>query len=741
MIGGILIRYLINSIYGGVFIAIAILIRLAAKDRVPRKYICILWLIVALRLIVPVSVESSYGVLPQITFGQMKPINMVQHSYSNEPVIQASEYDEDQSPTAEEISTESTITDDQDNVENITETPITNPTVSAFADIWLFGFVLMLVYMTVGMIRTGKRVSFAVPDIYRIHINPSGAEEEVKVYTAEDISVPFLFGFINPKIYLPYDLIEEDRIHVIRHEIAHIKRFDHILKPAFFVVLAVHWYNPLVWVAFKLFSTDMEIACDEAVVDGYDADTKNDYILALLSAAGKNHDMRMFSLPFGNAPIKERINRVIAYKRSGWEIRVSAIVVIVVVSMIFATVHVNAGQENTVITDYDLVIPVIDEDSGERYLLIPYYKDLTAYEMVESDDTLEAEVKEKSDQFWYERDLSDYTIKRDAPTNLEYIVKNGDALWEGHVLLRNDRDRKKYDELAQDYSDRYTQVIPDAETGYIYAAEEVKGLSERHENGFLFLQTGTLMYIDLKDPQAYGWRLALTTEEYMRLEKWMSESMDNDFDHTNLEAWKPVLDKLDIDYGANIDTDSKQYKAAYDALMGESTDFPPRGMSVEQAQEQLRYNMKQFDEDGDPVSFGTVPGMLVTEENDKDRRTIIQIPDEIKQMMFDLNKEEFIKWNGMGGDTQRSDVYRTYQEQAPKDERLKGTWTLGQYERIYIGYFIDVVRSVDPDWQPGDDFDSNLINGITRDQIEMYVYSDGSELIYDPQQFITESVE
>ena len=96
MIGGILIRYLINSIYGGVFIAIAILIRLAAKDRVPRKYICILWLIVALRLIVPVSVESSFGVLPQITFGQMKPINMVQHSYSNEPVIQASEYDEDQ---------------------------------------------------------------------------------------------------------------------------------------------------------------------------------------------------------------------------------------------------------------------------------------------------------------------------------------------------------------------------------------------------------------------------------------------------------------------------------------------------------------------------------------------------------------------------------------------------------------------------------------------------------------------
>ncbi len=741
MIGGILIRYLINSIYGGAFIAIVVLIRLAAKDRVPRNYICILWIIAALRLIVPVSVESTYGILPRITFGRFNPVNAVQHSYSNAPDLSAAEYDEDQTLTADEINTEGTVIDDRNDAEYITETPITNPAVSVFADIWLFGCVLMLVYMIVGMIRTGRKLSFAVPDIYRIHINPSGTEEEVKVYTSEDISVPFLFGFINPKIYLPYDLMEEDRIHVIRHEIAHIKRFDHVLKPAFFVVLAIHWYNPLVWVAFKLFSTDMEIACDEAVVDGYDADTRNDYILALLSAAGKNHDVRMFSLQFGNAPIKARISRVISYKRSGWGIRISAIIVIAAVTMIFATVHVNAGQENTVIIDYDLVIPMIDEEGGERYLLIPYYKDPAAYEMVELDDTLEDEVKEKSDQYWYERSISDYTIKRDKSTDLEYIVKNGDALWEGHVLLRNDRDRKKYDALAQYYSDRYTQVIPDAETGYIYAGEEVKGLSERHEDGFLFLQTGTLMYIDLKDPQAFGWRLALTTEEYMRLEKWMSESMDNSFDHTDFEEWKPILDKLGIDYGANIDTNSRQYKAAYEALMGDSSDYPPRGMSDEQAQEQIRYNMKQFDEDGDSAPFGTFPGMLVTEENDKDRRTIIQIPDETKQMMFDLNKEEFIKWNGMGGDTQRSDVYRTYQEQVPKDERLKGTWTLGQYEKIYLGYFVDTVRAADSAWQPGDDFDSDLITGITRDQIERYVYSDGSELIYDPQQFVTETIE
>ena len=161
-------------------------------------------------------------------------------------------------------------------------------------------------------------------------------------------------------------------------------------------------------------------------------------------------------------------------------------------------------------------------------------------------------------------------------------------------------------------------------------------------------------------------------------------------------------------------------------------------MTEEQAQEQIRYYMKQFDEDGDRVPFGTVPGMLVTEENSQDRKTIIQIPDDIRQMMFDLNKEEFLKWNGMGVDTERSRVFKTYQEQADKEDRLKGTWTLGQYERIYNQFFADAVKNADPKWQPGEDFDRSIITGISRDRIEMYIYVDGSELKYDPSRFATE---
>lgn len=739
MIHELLIRNLTNSIYGAILVAVVILIRLAVKKRVSKKYVCFLWVLVAMRLIAPVSIESSFGVLPQLSFGRIHVIGIENQLYGDEPMTSGITESVDPYVINLEDNIENMEVVKQEDIEPINDTKVTKMGIDLPAIVWLLGTILVLGYMTIAGVITRKKIRFAVPDTCCVCVSPSDTKDtEVKVYYTDDIQVPFLYGLVSPKIFIPYSLSEEDRVHVIRHELAHIKRCDHIVKPAFFVILAFYWYNPLIWLAFKLFSSDMEMACDEMVVDSYDKDARNYYIHALLSAAGIKNNVRMLSLPFGNAPIKERISRVSSYKRNGLGIKISSIIVIAALSMAFASVHVVADQGGAFITDYDLVVPVIDETTGERYLLIPYYKDQNTYEMVELDDNLEAEVKENTNQFWYEHPLSDFTIKTNEAIGLEYIVRNGDGLWEGHILLRDNDDRKRFDLLAQDYSDRYTALIPDAEIGYIYAAEEVMGLSERYENGFLFLQTGTLMYLDLKDPEVFGWRIALTTDEYYRLEKWMEEDRDNSFDHTDYEAWKPVFDELDIDYGENIDTSSKQYMAAYDALMGDETVFPPRGMSVEQAQEQIRYNMKHFDEDGDPVAFGAVPGMLVTEENDMDRRTIIQIPDEIKQMMFDLNKEEFIKWNGMGGDTQRSVVYRTYQEQAPKEDRLKGTWTLGQYEKIYNQFFSDTVKTADPDWQPGDDFDSDLLMGITRDQIDKYVYAEGEELIYDPSRFATE---
>ncbi len=737
MISRILLQCFVNSIYGSLLIILIIAIRTFARRKIPKRYICILWLLVMIRLIIPVSFESGYGILPATSeifnLSGRDQGTLINHRHDRDvpeagiPSMEAGLIDEDGILAADDAAP----VDDEGKNDEISLPRY--PYLDVLSVIWLTGSAIMLAYMVVSVILTGRRIRFAVPDTCQIPVNPTDTVlKDVRVYLAEDIMVPFLCGLITPKIVIPYDLPGEDKNHVVRHELAHIKRHDHILKPLFFVILAMYWYNPFVWVAFRLFSIDMEMACDEAVVDRYDENDRNEYVLALLSAAGKYHDIQLLSLPFGKTPIKERINGILEYKRSGADAKIAIGITVILMTMIFSSVHVSAGWDEIMITDYDLVIPVTDEASSKRYLLIPYHKDLNAYEMVELDDNLEKEVRENTDEFWYERPLSDYEITKNQATELEYILKHGDAVWEGHVLLRDEADGKRYDALARDYADRYTGIIQDADIGYIYADYEVKGLGARCEDGFWFLQTGTLMYIDLKDTAA-AWRLSLTDDEYAGLEKWLSENHEIGFDGSDFEAWKPVFDELGIEYNIAIDKESEQYKGAVEWLSKMQDGFPPEGMSEEQVDEQIRFTIKRFDEDGDEVPFGTVPGMLITEENDKDRRTIIPIPDDIRQMMFDLNKEEFLKWNGMYPETKRSDVYRLYQEQAPKDDRLKGTWTLTQYERIYNQCFVDAVKMIDPDWQAGDDFDKAVISKITREEIETHISSDGTELRYDPE--------
>ena len=104
---------------------------------------------------------------------------------------------------------------------------------------------------------------------------------------------------------------------MIRHELAHIRRCDQVWKPLYFIVLSFYWYNPFVWIAFLMFSTDMELACDEAVAGVYDEDLRKRYVQTLLSVAGNNKGMGLLTLPFGKAPVVYRIKEIVNYKKKG----------------------------------------------------------------------------------------------------------------------------------------------------------------------------------------------------------------------------------------------------------------------------------------------------------------------------------------------------------------------------------------------------------------------------------------
>lgn len=136
----------------------------------------------------------------------------------------------------------------------------------------------------------------------------------------------------------------------------------------------------------------------------------------------------------------------------------------------------------------------------------------------------------------------------------------------------------------------------------------------------------------------------------------------------------------------------------------------------------IRNLMGQLDEDGDRINCYGVAGMDVTGKDPASLQKIIDIPDAARQDMFDTALREYIRFNGMGnGESDRTAVFTRYQMSVKKSERLKGTWTLEQYERCYNRAFYNIVKTADPDWRPGQRFDPSLLNGITRESVEKQI--------------------
>ena len=136
--------------------------------------------------------------------------------------------------------------------------------------VWLSGIAALLIYSIFSSIRLYLKLSTAMP-VYK------------NVFEMNEIKTPFVFGVFQPRIYLPYGLSEKEKTYIVKHEQTHIKRFDHIIKVLAFIVLSVHWYNPLVWAAFFLMGEDMELSCDESVIKKMGDGIKKDYSTSLLS--------------------------------------------------------------------------------------------------------------------------------------------------------------------------------------------------------------------------------------------------------------------------------------------------------------------------------------------------------------------------------------------------------------------------------------------------------------------------
>ena len=325
---------IINMSISASYIVLAVLLLRLLLKKAPKWITVVLWGIVAVRLVCPFSIESvlslipsSEVVSPDIMMDRTPEINTgipIINQVIN-PVISGS------------------FTPDPGTSANPLQLWI--PT---FAVIWIVGMVALLIYTVISYVKVKRKIGTAV--LLRDN-----------VYQSENVVSPFVLGMIKPKIYLPFNMNEKDVEHVVAHEMSHIRRKDHLWKPLGFLLLTLHWFNPLMWLGYVLLCRDIELACDEKVIKELDHDARADYSQALLTCSVNRRMIAACPLAFGEVGVKDRVKSVLNYKKPAFWIIIAAVVACVAVAVCFLT-NPPAKEVNL-----DFPFEIEDVDNIEMY--------------------------------------------------------------------------------------------------------------------------------------------------------------------------------------------------------------------------------------------------------------------------------------------------------------------------------------------------------------------------------------
>lgn len=296
------------SIAAGWLILAVIALRLLLR-RAPKRFRLLFWAVVGLRLALPWSIESALSLIPS---AQTLPEGIM---LERAPVL-----DTGISALNGAINPGFTAAFTPELGVSANPLQVLLPIAAAF---WMLGAAAMLLWALVSWLRLRKRVREAV-------------RLEENVYECE-IASPFVLGLFRPRIYLPFSLENGERELVLAHERAHITAGDHIIKPLGWLLLAAHWYNPLVWLAYALFCRDIELACDERVVRGLSLSDRADYSQALLDLSRPRGGVRACPLAFGESSVKGRVKSVLCYKKPAFWLVLLAVVVCVGAAVCFLT--------------------------------------------------------------------------------------------------------------------------------------------------------------------------------------------------------------------------------------------------------------------------------------------------------------------------------------------------------------------------------------------------------------------
>ena len=302
---------LLNLSISASWLVLAVLVLRLVSKRSPKWMNVLLWGIVALRLMLPFSIESALSLIP-----------------SAETV----------SPAVVQFDPAPTITSGVNIIDNAVNPSLSEhfaaaPTMSVnplyvwtylAGWVWLIGLGAMLLYALVSYLRLRRRVSVS------LHIQDN-------IYLCDAISSPFILGVVKPRIYLPSGLDEVQQQNVLSHERAHLARRDHWWKPLGFALLAVYWFNPVLWLAYTLLCRDIELACDERVIRTMDESAVKTYSTVLLACSMPRKAVITCPLAFGEVGVKERVKNALHYKKPAFWVVAASVAVCVVVAVCFLT--------------------------------------------------------------------------------------------------------------------------------------------------------------------------------------------------------------------------------------------------------------------------------------------------------------------------------------------------------------------------------------------------------------------
>lgn len=319
---------IVNMSISASWLVLVVLILRFVLKKAPKWVNILLWGIVAIRLICPFSFESALSLIPSAeTFP--------------EKVISGPSFD---------VQTGITPVDNRINdylgdryFEGVT-VPANNGNniMTILTIVWTIGILLLVAYTVISYWRLRRKVDTAV-------------RYKDNIFQSENVKSPFVLGIIKPRIYLPFNMNGQDLEHVVAHEQAHIHRKDHWWKPFGFLLLTIHWFNPLVWLAYVLLCRDIELACDERVIKELGNEQRADYIQALVACSVNRRMIAACPLAFGEVGVKDRVKSVMNYKKPAFWGVVLAVIVCVFVAVCFLTnpVTKNNGTDGTVTEWFD----------------------------------------------------------------------------------------------------------------------------------------------------------------------------------------------------------------------------------------------------------------------------------------------------------------------------------------------------------------------------------------------------